>query len=60
MEKGMKAGMDKGMAGRLVRNVDSLMKNEGYSMERACRSLDSTVEEYEEAKKILSGVAFAV
>ncbi|MCD8014323.1 MAG: Rpn family recombination-promoting nuclease/putative transposase [Lachnospiraceae bacterium] len=60
IEKGMKTGLDKGMARSLVRCVDSLMKNEGYSKERACNVLDATVEEYEEAKKLLSEIAFAI
>jgi len=51
----MQAGLEK-----FVKCVDSLMENEGYSMEHACRVLNSTVDEYEKAKKLLSEAAIAV
>jgi len=63
MEKGMQKGIEKGMQTGLekfVKCVDSLMKNEGYSKERACSVLDSTVDEYEKAKKLLAEAAILV
>ncbi|MCD8022650.1 MAG: hypothetical protein LUF30_06665, partial [Lachnospiraceae bacterium] len=54
MERGIEKGMDRGVAKKLVLCVDSLMKNEGYSKERTCRVLDSTVDEYETAKRLLT------
>ncbi|MCC8101901.1 MAG: hypothetical protein LIP11_06450 [Clostridiales bacterium] len=63
IEKGMKDGLEKGMKAGLekfVNCVDSLMKNEGYSKEYTCKILNSTVDEYEEAKKLLAKVAVVV
>ncbi|MCC8101171.1 MAG: hypothetical protein LIP11_02570 [Clostridiales bacterium] len=60
MKDGMEKGMDKGTAGKLIKCVDSLMKNEGYSKEHACIVLDSTVDEYEKAKKLLAEAAIVV
>ncbi|MCD8104076.1 MAG: hypothetical protein LUF35_03510 [Lachnospiraceae bacterium] len=44
----------------LVTTVDSLMKNEGFSIERACRAINSTVAKYESAKKFLADSVEAV
>lgn len=60
IEQGIKTGLDKGKAGNFVKCVDSLMKNEGYSKERACSVLDSTVDEYEKAKRLLSKMVPAI
>lgn len=63
IEKGIEKGIEQGTRialERLVKSVDSLMKNAGYSKERACSVLDTSVEEYEEAKKRLTEMAVAV
>ncbi|MCC8103342.1 MAG: Rpn family recombination-promoting nuclease/putative transposase [Clostridiales bacterium] len=54
MEQGIEKGINRGMARNLVKCVDSLMQNEGYSKERACRVLNFSVSEYEAAKKTLA------
>ncbi|MCD8397016.1 MAG: hypothetical protein LUD12_07540 [Lachnospiraceae bacterium] len=62
-EKGIEKGIEKGMQAGLekfVKCVDSLMENEGCSMEHACSVLNSTVDEYEKVKKLLSEAAIAV
>mgnify|MGYP003309915229 CR=1 FL=1 len=40
-------------AQNLVTSVESIMKNFSLSLENACKGLDHTVEEYENAKKML-------
>ncbi|MCD7882228.1 MAG: hypothetical protein LUI87_00745 [Lachnospiraceae bacterium] len=62
-EKGIEKGIEQGTRialERLVKSVDSLMRNAGYSKERACSVLDTSVEEYEEAKKRLAEKAVTV
>ncbi|MCD8395651.1 MAG: Rpn family recombination-promoting nuclease/putative transposase [Lachnospiraceae bacterium] len=60
IKKGRKTGIEGGMAEKLVKCVDSLMKNEGFSKERACSVLDSSVEEYEAAKRLLAEMTVPV
>ncbi|MCD8015605.1 MAG: Rpn family recombination-promoting nuclease/putative transposase [Lachnospiraceae bacterium] len=52
LDNATEKGMNDGMAKKLVTCVDSLIKNEGYSKERACSVLGATVDEYEYAKKL--------
>jgi len=49
--KGYNFGQQMGDARRLVQNVNSLMEKLGISLEKACEILDTTIEEYENAKK---------
>lgn len=51
METGYNKGQQVGNARRLVQNVDSVMKKLGISLDKACEILDTTVEEYEKAKR---------
>ncbi len=59
-KKGMETGRGWGKAENLVKCVDFLMQNEGYSKERACTVLGFTVDEYEEAKMLLTENAVSV
>ncbi len=38
----------------IVKNVENLMKNGNVSLQEACRLLGRPLEEYEEAKKLVS------
>ena len=49
--KGYDSGQQIGEARKLVQNIDSVMKKLGISLEKACEILDTTIEEYENAKK---------
>ena len=50
-EEGEEYGLVKGDAIRLVKSVDANMRNLQLDLETACRGLDTTVDEYYEAKK---------
>ena len=43
----------KGHAGNLIENINNLINNLGISLENACQAIGSSVESYEEAKKLL-------
>ncbi|MBP3474774.1 MAG: hypothetical protein J6K48_00415 [Lachnospiraceae bacterium] len=44
-------GYDAGQAKKLVENINSLMKNLGFDLQKACEGLGITIEEYQEVKK---------
>jgi len=46
-----KSLFEEGAAQKLVQNIESVMAKLGISLEKACEILDTTVEEYENAKK---------
>ncbi len=46
-----KSLFEEGAAHKLVQNIESVMAKLGISLEKACEILDTTVEEYENAKK---------
>ena len=50
IERGIEQGMERGMAENLIKGVESLMKNLGFSLQKACESLGTTVRDYESAK----------
>lgn len=50
IERGIEQGMERGMAENLIKSVESLMKNLGFSLQKACESLGTTVRDYESAK----------
>ena len=52
-EYGREIGYNQGVASDLVKRVETLMKNLPAELERACEMLGTTVEEYQEAKKLL-------
>lgn len=39
---------------KLIEAVENVMESFGVTLERACEAIKTTVEEYEEAKRILS------
>lgn len=51
LEIGLKQGIEQGMAENLTKNVESVMKNFGIDLQKACEGLGITVEEYENAKE---------
>ncbi len=51
MERGMQYGIEQGMAKNLIKNVDSVVKNFGVSLQRACEGLGISLEEYETVRK---------
>ena len=40
-------------AGNLIENINNLINNLGISLEAACQAIGSSVQSYEEAKKLL-------
>ena len=50
--QGVEQGIKQGEAKRLTKSVDSLMANMSLSLQQACESIGSTVEEYMRAKRI--------
>ena len=48
--RGMEKGMEKGISVKLVKDIESLMKNLNLSLIDACNALNSTEEEYRLAK----------
>ena len=44
---------EEGHAGALIENINNLINNLGISLEAACQAIGSSVESYEEAKKLL-------
>lgn len=51
LEIGIEHGKEQGALKTLVKNVESAMKNFGIDLPAACKGLEISVEEYEEAKK---------
>lgn len=47
----LEIGIEQGRLQNLVRNVDSVMKNFGIDLPRACEGLEISVKEYEQAKE---------
>lgn len=54
MEQGLERGLEQGTLKTIVKNVETAMKNWGLDLPAACKGLEITVEEYEEAKKQIS------
>ncbi|MCM1127797.1 MAG: Rpn family recombination-promoting nuclease/putative transposase [Lachnospiraceae bacterium] len=54
MEQGLEQGLERGTLKTIVKNVETAMKNWGLDLPAACKGLEITVEEYEEAKKQIS------
>ena len=55
ISQGISQGTLLGAAQNLVRNVDALMQNLSMSLQDACASINSTVEEYQKAKEYPAG-----
>lgn len=53
-EEGKSVGITEGMSRVLTENVSSLMKNLGFSLQKACDALGISVEEYQLAKEKVS------
>lgn len=51
---GIIEGITKGKSQKLIENIDSLMKNLGFSLQKACDALGISVEEYQLAKEKVS------
>ena len=51
--KGESRGVKIGEARRLVENVESIMRTLGLSLEKACEAMETTVEEYTNAKRLV-------
>ncbi len=51
LEIGIEHGKKQGALKTLVKNVEAAMKNFGIDLPAACKGLEISVEEYEEAKK---------
>ena len=51
--EGRAEGRAEGHAGNLIENINNLINNLGISLEAACQAIGSSVERYEEAKKLL-------
>ena len=49
---GIKEGAQQGEARMLIKAVDSLMVNLAFSLQQACESIGTTVEEYQLARQI--------
>ena len=52
--EGRAEGHAEGHAETLVKNIESAMKNLGFDLEKACQALGTSVDEYENAKRLLS------
>lgn len=53
-EEGYEEGKTHGDAKRLVKSVNTVMRNLKMDLEKACESIGTTVEEYEKAKEVIS------
>jgi len=53
MAEGRAEGRAEGDAKRLVANINNLVKNLKLSLEAACQAVGSSIEEYEESKKLI-------
>ena len=51
--KGESRGVKIGEARRLVKNVESVMRTLGLSLEKACEAMETTVGEYTNAKHLI-------
>ncbi len=51
--KGESRGVKIGEARRLVKNVESVMRTLGLSLEKACEAMETTVGEYTNAKHLV-------
>ncbi len=49
-----KEGLEQGQAQELVKNIDAAVRNFHLNLPEACKGLDSSIEEYEAAKKLCS------
>ena len=49
--EGIKEGRSEGRAEMLVKSVETVMKNFGIDIEKACEGIGTTVEEYHRAKE---------
>ncbi len=52
-EIGMLKGEKRGDAKRLVKNVESIMRTLGLSLEKACEAMETTAGEYTKAKRLI-------
>ena len=50
---GMLKGEKRGDAKRLVKNVESIMRTLGLSLEKACEAMETTAGEYTKAKSLI-------
>ena len=50
-EEGRSEGIEKGRAEILVKSVETVMKNFGIDLQKACEGVGTTVEEYHRAKE---------
>ncbi len=50
---GMLKGEKRGDAKRLVKNVESIMRTLGLSLEKACEAMETTAGEYTKAKRLI-------
>ena len=57
--QGVSQGISQGIAQNLVHNVEALMQNLSLSLQQACEYINSSVEEYQQAKEYPSGEASA-
>ncbi|MBD5393325.1 MAG: Rpn family recombination-promoting nuclease/putative transposase [Lachnospiraceae bacterium] len=51
LQQGLQQGIEQGISETLVKNVESAMKNFGIDLQKACKGLGTTIEEYDNAKK---------
>lgn len=52
--EGVTDGINVGQAKEFVENIESLIKNLGLSLEEACNALGSSIQQYDESKKLLN------
>lgn len=52
-DDGVAEGEAKGEAKKLVENINNLINNLGISLQDACQAIGSSVQNYEDAKKLL-------
>ena len=55
LKQGLERGLEQGKWMTLVKNIDEFRKNMNFSLEEACKGAGVTVEEYNQAKKLISG-----
>ena len=53
--RGVEIGEKRGDARTLVKNVESIMRTLGLSLEKACEAMETTVEDYTKAKHMILG-----
>ena len=53
ISQGISQGISKGAAQTLISNVENARRNTGQALCEVCKMLGTTVEKYEEAKKLI-------